>query len=164
MFEKIEDYPQYKEFFDDVKAHCNVFRTDAERVIKDRMISRWHESILHNDKWDVFGLIWQDQLHELAQYCPDSLNIVKKYSFIQNCGFSIMNPQCEIYSHVGYTSDVLRCHLGLIVPEGDCCIKVENEVQKWNEGELLFFDDTKMHSTWNKTDQTRVILLTDLKR
>ena len=75
-----------------------------------------------------------------------------------------MNPGCEIYPHHGYTGDVLRCHLGLIVPEGDCCLKVDDEVKSWKEGEILFFDDTKRHSAWNKTNDIRIILLTDLKR
>ena len=165
MIENIKHYPRYERFFNDITTHWNIFRTDALRVMNGNMTVRWHESALHNDKWDVFGLIWQNEICELTHYCPNSFEIVNRHrDVVVNCGFSIMHPKCEIYPHHGYTGEVLRCHLGLVVPEGDCCLKVEDEVRHWSEGEVLLFDDTKLHSTWNKTDQMRVILLTDLRK
>jgi len=164
MFEKVEDHLKYKEFFDDIKLHWKVFRDEAKNVIDKEITIPWHEEKLHNNKWDVFPIIWQRQLSPLSEYTNNSFDIVNKYSFVRNCGFSIMRPQCEIYPHAGYTNEVLRCHLGLIVPEGNCGIKVEDEVCNWREGDILFFDDTKLHSTWNKTDQMRVVLLVDLDK
>jgi aspartyl/asparaginyl beta-hydroxylase (cupin superfamily) len=53
--------------------------------------------------------------------------------------------------------------LGLICPEGPW-IKVEGELYKWKEGEMVVFDDSKFHEAENPTDQQRVRLMVDFKK
>lgn len=57
---------------------------------------------------------------------------------------------------------VLRCHLPLIVPEGDCAIRIGDETRKWEEGKLMVFDDSFDHEAWNKSDAPRAVLMFDI--
>ncbi|MEO7339196.1 MAG: aspartyl/asparaginyl beta-hydroxylase domain-containing protein, partial [Caldimonas sp.] len=34
-------------------------------------------------------------------------------------------------------------------------------IHAWTEGELVMFDDTFLHEAWNRSAQTRVVLLMD---
>jgi aspartyl/asparaginyl beta-hydroxylase (cupin superfamily) len=64
---------------------------------------------------------------------------------------------------VGYTQEVLRCHVGLVTPE-NCALRVAKETRGWTPGSCFVFDDTQEHEAWNRSNQTRVVLLFDFKR
>src|SRR5215470_11228679 len=67
-------------------------------------------------------------------------------------GFSRLAPGAHITPHrgyEGYSGFVLRCHLGLVVPEG-CALKVGDETRGWQEGRCLVFDDSYEHEAWNR--------------
>ena len=72
-----------------------------------------------------------------------------------------MDPHSAIRTHEGYPGEVLRCHLGLIVPPGDCAIRVGSEQRRWEEGKCLVFNDRVEHEAWNRTSGARVVLLID---
>jgi aspartyl/asparaginyl beta-hydroxylase (cupin superfamily) len=57
----------------------------------------------------------------------------------------------------------LICHLPLIVPQG-CELRVGNETRQWVEGKAWVFDDTIEHEAWNRSAETRVILLFEIWR
>jgi aspartyl/asparaginyl beta-hydroxylase (cupin superfamily) len=49
------------------------------------------------------------------------------------------------------------------VPPG-CGFRVGNDTREWVEGKAWLFDDTIEHEAWNRSDQTRVILLFEIWR
>jgi aspartyl/asparaginyl beta-hydroxylase (cupin superfamily) len=55
-------------------------------------------------------------------------------------------------------------HLGIIVPEGDVCLQLEDQNLRWEEGKVMIFDDFYPHAAWNKSAATRVILMVDFLR
>ena len=63
---------------------------------------------------------------------------------------------------------VLRLHLGLIIPKTytaiGCAIRVGEEIENWQEGKCLIFDDTIEHEAWNRSHDTRVVLLVDFNK
>jgi beta-hydroxylase len=77
--------------------------------------------------------------------------------------FSCLLPATHIRPHSGYTRKVLRCHLGLFVPEG-CALRVGGEVRTWQAGSCLVFDDTVEHEAWNRSMLPRTVLLIDFVR
>jgi aspartyl/asparaginyl beta-hydroxylase (cupin superfamily) len=81
-----------------------------------------------------------------------------------NAGYSFMAPGATISPHTGYTGDVLRFHLGLICPEGDCALRVGKEQHGWKDREAFLFDDTEEHEAWNRTEYGRLIIIADLRR
>lgn len=76
--------------------------------------------------------------------------------------FSVIAPRTELKAHHGVTNMRLVLHLPLLVPEG-CALSVAGGGEHWwREGEFMLFDDTYLHSAFNRSDTPRVILLMDL--
>jgi aspartate beta-hydroxylase len=75
--------------------------------------------------------------------------------------FSVLKPATHILPHYGVSNVRLVMHLPLLVPS-DCALRLIDEgVHHWREGELVMFDDTFKHEAWNRSAQTRIVLLMD---
>ncbi|MES2779388.1 MAG: aspartyl/asparaginyl beta-hydroxylase domain-containing protein, partial [Bacteroidota bacterium] len=57
-------------------------------------------------------------------------------------------------------------HLGIQIPQGDIGIQLvahnRPETYKWKERKGVVFDDTLLHTAWNKTDETRILIFADI--
>jgi ornithine lipid ester-linked acyl 2-hydroxylase len=141
------------------------------RVILDELVAinksyfiNWPEKGIYNGEWKVFGLYkFGTKIHELCKMCPRTTELIEEIPGLVTAGFSSLAANTHITPHIGYTTQVLRCHLGLITPEY-CAIRVANETRSWLPGSCFVFDDTYEHEAWNKSDSTRVVLLLDFKR
>ena len=124
---------------------------------------RWPESI-YNGNWDVYGIydLQGYLIEENATRCPKTTEVLKRIPNLRTAGFSKLGAGAHIKPHKGYTDAVLRCHLGLVIPEGDCALKVEETVYNWQEGKAFIFNDRLLHEAWNYTDSDRYVLLLDL--
>lgn len=122
----------------------------------------YYEFNLHNGKWEIIILKKDGIYHPInKKIFPVISGIFQPHgSKIHICGFSILNPGCEIYEHVGNNDKVLRCHLCLTSNQ-DCAIVVNGETKKWKIGEFLIFDDTKIHSAYNRGNTPRIVVLFD---
>ncbi len=74
--------------------------------------------------------------------------------------FSVLRPGTHILPHRGVTNTRLVTHLPLIVPP-DCALRVGGETHVWQTDRCVTFDDTFEHEAWNRSDQTRVVLILD---
>lgn len=83
---------------------------------------------------------------------------------VKTAFFSVMPPGCVIPPHRGPFNGVLRLHLGISIPKGDCAISVGGETRSWRNGAALVFDDSYEHTAWNRTDETRIVLFVDFLR
>jgi aspartate beta-hydroxylase len=72
----------------------------------------------------------------------------------------VLRPGSHILPHRGVTNTRLVTHLPLIVP-ADCALRVGGEVHAWQEGRCVTFDDTFEHEAWNRSGDTRVVLILD---
>ena len=76
---------------------------------------------------------------------------------------SLLRPHTQLTAHCGPTNCRLRAHLGLVVPAGECFIRCgSTPPRRWEEGEVLLFDDSFEHEVWNATDEARLVLIVDL--
>jgi aspartyl/asparaginyl beta-hydroxylase (cupin superfamily) len=76
-----------------------------------------------------------------------------------HAGLSLLLPGTHLELHRGELAGVLRCHLALRVPRGDCALSGGGETRRWEPGRCLIFDDTHVHEAWNRGDGERVVLL-----
>ena len=83
---------------------------------------------------------------------------------LTTAGFSRLAPGTHIKPHKGWVTTVYRAHLGLVVPDDRCALRVGDESRTWSEGDVLVFDDTAEHEAWNRSDHTRTVLLFDFLR
>jgi len=139
-----------------------TIRRELEQL-SDRSFVEWPEKHLYQDGWDIFGLYaFGMKLDKNCQLCPETAKLVEQIPHLVSAGFSSLKAGTHIKPHTGYPDGVLRCHLGLIVPN-DCGLRVGDETCSWQEGKTLIFDDTTEHEAWNRSDQTRIVLLLDFK-
>ncbi|MBW5252113.1 aspartyl/asparaginyl beta-hydroxylase domain-containing protein [Streptomyces sp. P01-B04] len=96
--------------------------------------------------------------------CPKTVAALASIPGALGCGmtyFSVLDPHTHIAAHTGFTNAHLRCHLGLVTPEGPS-IRVGDESRQWERGRTFVFDDSFEHEVWNDTGSGRAVLLFDL--
>ncbi len=131
---------------------------------------RDYQGLLNNPAWGAFYL-WRDGAPQAANVakCPvtaEALRTVPQPHIegkMPTAMFSLLKPQTHIPPHHGMLNSRLICHLPLIVPN-QCAMRVGDETRAWTEGQLTIFDDSVEHEAWNRSDETRVVLLFDLAR
>jgi aspartate beta-hydroxylase len=117
--------------------------------------------------WDAYFFYRHGERYDdHCARCPqttallDVLPLVRIRDHAPETLFSILTPGTHILPHTGVTNTRLVTHLPLIVPP-DCAIRVGGEEHVWQEGQCVTFDDTWEHEAWNRSDQSRVVLILD---
>ncbi len=91
----------------------------------------------------------------------DSIELCRVPGQAPEICFSVLTPGSHILPHHGTTNTRLVYHLPLIVP-ADCALNIIGHGEHaWQEGQPMMFDDTFKHEAWNRSEQTRVVLLMD---
>jgi aspartate beta-hydroxylase len=75
--------------------------------------------------------------------------------------YSVFTPGTHLLPHKGVTNTRLVGHLPLLVPP-DCALRVGGEIHEWQPGRVVVFDDTYEHEAWNRSKQTRVVMIFDV--
>jgi aspartyl/asparaginyl beta-hydroxylase (cupin superfamily) len=150
------------EFVNLLESHWRTIRQELDRL-RQRDFIPWPEKHLYGKGWGVFGLYaFGIKIGKNCELCPETARLVETIPNLLTAGFSSLEPGTHIAPHTGYPDGVLRCHLGLIVPDG-CGIRVGPETRHWSEGKCLIFNDELEHEAWNRGVSTRVVLLLDFK-
>lgn len=119
-------------------------------------IGPWRSFVLmHQGRW----IDWN------CERCPATTELVRSIPRLSMAGFSVLEPGTHITEHRGPNKGALRHQLGVIVPgeEGDCRIRVGDEMLFWREGESVMFDFTFPHEAWNDSDGIRVLLMLEVE-
>lgn len=131
--------------------------------LRDKDFIPWPEKYLYGAGWDTYGFYaFGMKIRGNCRQCPGTAKLLEAVPNLVSAGFSSLAAGTHITPHTGYPDGVLRCHLGLMIPE-DCAIRVGDETRRWAEGKCLVFDDTVEHEAWNHSQETRVVLLLDFK-
>jgi ornithine lipid ester-linked acyl 2-hydroxylase len=145
-----------------LEANWEKIRQELAALKGEHFID-WSERYLYKEGWQTFGLYaFGVKIDKNCRLCPETTKLVENIPGLVTAGFSALAPGTHIAPHTGYPDGVLRCHLGLVIPE-NCALRVSDTSRSWQEGKCLVFDDTLEHEAWNKSDRTRVILLLDFK-
>jgi len=144
-------------------------RKEAYQVLNLKNFNVWREFIAADEDfwrgWNIFTLrLYGVDIENNMERCPRLAKLLHRYTDIHTAVFSILEPGKVISPHYGPNKGVLRYHLGLIIPAGDCHLKVGNDTYYWQEGEGMMFDETYLHSAHNNTNQVRVVLYMDIPR
>lgn len=158
----------YKDILDEYNSNLILSATHNDSDYKIRN----DEHQLHTGSWDwkSFLLKGEKQSNFITNYpitsaILDSIpnlmtNIPFGYAF-----FSSIKPFSSIALHSGPCNLRIRCHFPLIVPDSPIetlGMSVGGQLVRWTPGVPIYFDDCYEHEVWNKTDQTRVVLLFDM--
>jgi len=113
-----------------------------------------------------------------CQLVPKTAALLRQIPGVRDAFFSELGPGVVLDEHYGYADQsnfVLRCHIPLVVPtympengtevRPPCYVEVEGERQYHTLGEAIVFDDSKLHSAGNlSNDQCRTVLIVDIDR
>jgi aspartyl/asparaginyl beta-hydroxylase (cupin superfamily) len=158
----------------EIESRWRVIRTELDRLTGAldllpgiEEISPIQSALSSDRRWKVFPLYaYGRRLERNEQRCPESVKLARLIPGIRTAMFSILEPGKEIPEHEGLYCGLLRFHLGLRipVPETLAGIRVGGTMAHWQEGRSLIFDDTHVHSAWNRGSVDRAILLADFAR
>ncbi len=117
--------------------------------------------------WDAFFFHRHGVRHDAnCARCPqtnallDAMSLVRVRDHAPETLYSVLRPGTHILPHRGVTNTRLVTHLPLIVP-AQCALRVGGETHVWQEGRCVTFDDTFEHEAWNRSGETRVVLILD---
>ena len=125
------------------------------------------ENLTVNGKWTELNLYHMGRKFEkncnilpittsILEKIPDIVSHVKGATKI-----SVLQPGTIIKPHAGPTNTRIRLHLGLQVSD-EASITVGNETRTWQEGKVLAFDDSYIHSVAHRGNAPRIALISDI--
>jgi aspartyl/asparaginyl beta-hydroxylase (cupin superfamily) len=125
------------------------------------------EPIKRRGDWDVLFFSDRGRRNERnCESCPTIAYAIDNFPTMHTITgliyLSRLRAGTHIAAHRGPTNFRLRCHLGIVVPDGDCAIRVGGETRHWQEGRCVVLDDYFEHEAWNHTDSDRIVLVCDL--
>jgi len=157
-----------------IECEWRTIHAELQRVLaRKEDLPAFHElaadaSVVSNDRgWKSFVLTgYGFRSCNNIRLCPETWRICQSIPGLITVLFSILEPGKHLPAHRGPYNGVLRLHLGLIVPEPreQLGIRVENQIYRWREGEVVIFDDAYEHEAWNDTPETRVVLFVDFRK
>lgn len=146
---------------------CNILK---EELKETSFWEDWPEyELSEKGKWKIIPLITFGKQRNVENF-PKSIKMLEKIGNIVNAGFSKFSAKTKLTLHKGWgelSNNVLRCHLGIDVPE-NCFLyvidpygnyKMKQENDKW-----IVFDDSLYHSAINHSDFDRIVFILDIKR
>lgn len=159
---------------DDFRSHWGEMRQELDELLRRRdALPRFQDlspdqyRISPDDLWRTFVLYgFGHRSDHGCSLCPETARQLEKVPGIESAFFSILAPGKYVPLHKGVTKGMVRCHLGIKIPKrrDDCSMTVGGVRCTWEEGEVLFFDDTYPHEVTNDTDEERAVLLFDFER
>ncbi len=177
LFVKNPPYVDVEEEFPEgklLKDNWKVIREELDVVLRNiENIPKFHEvdnlqrfiSAKDDKAWRTFIIKgFNEWLENNCEQVPKTTELIKQIPRVSMAMFSIIDGGKHIPPHYGFFKSVLRYHLAMIIPEGECYILVDGQKYSWVEGDHVLFDDTYKHEVWNKTDQRRVVLFIDVLR
>lgn len=163
----------------DLHKHCELISTELKNALAEKSTIEYLRPYLakHSVKqgplqklagsleWSALDLYKAGaQNQQIAALFPKTLELleaVPAYSLDEQpyeVFFSLLKPGQEIAPHYGQSNHSLTAHLALEVP-ANCHLIVAGQRCKWQQGKLMVFDDSFLHSAHNLSDQLRVVLI-----
>lgn len=151
----------------EIDAELEPLLARREDIPAFHQLSEDQVRISRGDNWKTFAFyVFGDRVDQNCTRCPQTAALLDGLPGLQNAWFSILAPGYQIPPHRGPSRAVIRCHLGLRIPqEAEACwIRVDQQRASWQPGTMMCFDDTYEHEVQNNTDETRVVLFIDIDR
>jgi aspartyl/asparaginyl beta-hydroxylase (cupin superfamily) len=151
------------------KENLNSICSELESYIAQNKLDPYFNKQMTNERdvWKTISLkTWGIELFSNQKHFPNTTNLMNKFPEIVSLSFNRLEPGGKILPHCGDTNAIVRCHLGLIIPEQKegCYFTVRGESKSWKKGEWIVFTDAFVHEAENNTNEDRYILLMDVMR
>jgi len=157
-------YPLLKIF----KHNKQQIKNETLRIMEEDWLV-WPERSLYDNEdgwkvWPLYGFGFWITKH--CQISPFFCDLVRSIPNVRTASLSQLDAGTVLAPHQGWadlSNDVLRCHYGIIVPDG-CTIGCAGQVVAIHEDDIVVFDDSKIHYAANRGDSPRIVLILDIER
>jgi aspartate beta-hydroxylase len=162
-----EAFPVILEEYSAVADDAGAFPSFLD-FTRPEQVARYLGTTGATPQWNAFFFYRHGERNDAnCARCPrtaallDELPLIRLPGVTPEICFSVLTPGTHILPHRGDSNMRSVVHLGLVVPD-DCALNVAGEPRTWQAGRVLAFDDTYEHEAWNRSEQTRVILIFDI--
>lgn len=100
--------------------------------------------------------------HRARREYPVTVGLLDEIPGLLSAFINVLEPHSGVPPHQGDSNAIMRVHVGLNVPEGDCALRVGPEARQCANGAVMAFCDAHDHASWNNTDAQRVVLVLDV--
>jgi hypothetical protein len=159
-----------------LEAHYPAILAELERVLHLRLWVPWKERPYTpasaipgaigegaEPHWRLFGLYLRGRpIERHCRLCPETARVLAQVPRVTKAAFACLEAGAVIEPHIGHDPHNDRAHLALIVPPGDCAMRVGGELRGWDPGKATIFRDNQIHEAWNRTPSHRYILIVDV--
>lgn len=155
-----EAFPTILQEFLDLQSkgpHFQPYRAPVNCSKKER-IDELGQYATDRGDWNVCYLFLHDMdcFESNRKACPETVRILRGIPRQYNHAlFSALAPETHVSEHYGPTNKKLRCHLPLVVPQGDdpmhplCTLTVAQKTHTLTAGKCVIFDDSFLHEAAN---------------
>lgn len=113
--------------------------------------------------WRLFGLYLRSRpIEQHCRLCPETARVLAQGPNITKAAFACLEAGAVIQPHMGHSPHNTRTHLGLVIPAGDCAMRVGDHTRGWEPGKVVVFHDNQVHEAWNRTGSHRFVLIFDV--
>jgi beta-hydroxylase len=157
-----------------LQAACDGIRAEYRQLLaQGEPIPPFHEvspeqlPITSDGNWRTFVLhAYGVRAGRNCALCPQTAAAVQAVPGMQTATFSILEPGKRLPPHRGPYKGLLRVHLALDLPAdpASCWIEVDGIRRHWQQGQVMVFDDTFVHSAANESATRRCVLFMDILR
>lgn len=176
----------YKTIVDDLMVHQDLIRQEYLDYVGRHIpypvgsLNKYENQLAGDDgKWKMVPVkLLNSWVPCQKDELPITRHLLKKYeNSISSAFFSILEPGKVIPFHEGPYKGILRLHIPVITPyshrfkpfeEPPLALfgrdPVDNTDKLFTWDTPFIFDDSFQHKAWNLTDETRVILLIELRK
>jgi aspartyl/asparaginyl beta-hydroxylase (cupin superfamily) len=129
----------------------------------NQMMTRNYTKLNSSDipNWKLFGLVYNKQIFDNNdQLCPQTIKLLLNIPSVINAGFSCLEPGKVTDLHTDNNNDFYRVQFPLIIPEGNCGFKINNQIFNWSKP--FIFNDSCYHQAWNMSNSNRFVLILDI--
>ena len=161
-FYDVEDFPWARRIRDGWRA----IRTEYEGNVRrgtDHVVDVFNPTGPMVTGWRSVNFqtyLWQ--FPEARRAFPLTVGLLDTVPGLTSAFINVLEPNSVIPAHHGDSNTIIRCHLGLDVPSGDCGVRVGPESRQCSNGALIAFSDAHEHTSWNATGERRVVLVFDV--
>ena len=151
---------------------------DNWETIRDEALALYHggnitakedlpaSSFYKDNRWTSFYLkVYDNKLPSAYELAPKTMALLDQLPSMNIALFAVLMPGKKLNRHHDPFAYTLRYSMGLSTPNDEGCgLTVNEDDYIWRDGDSIIFDETYIHSAWNRTETPRIILMTDVDR
>ncbi len=168
--EKVISKEQFSSIHADIINEVNHLITENKLVpyVKDQAgAPKGMEHLKANSDWSSLTILAGNEIkvphaEKLVKILRENFDLADCQPMGPEVMVSILQPDTHITPHYGISNIKQTLHIPIIIPEGDLAIKSGGQQSIWPRDMPVLFDDSYLHEAWNRSSETRIVLIVDL--